>query len=104
MTIAPRLRAWYRDFERSSDAYGVVVLLLIVLIILPMAIEPFSKEAVTIATAVVAGAVVVITLRASWVRPWLVNVASVIGVHTPVVVSNNRAFTVAGALRVMGPE
>jgi hypothetical protein len=72
------LRAWYRDFERSSDAYGVVVLLLIVLIILPMAIEPLSSEAVAIATAVVGGAVVVLSLRASWVTPWLVNVAAVV--------------------------
>jgi hypothetical protein len=80
VTKAARFRAWYRDFERSSDAYGVVVLLLIVLIILPMAVELVGKGVVAFATAVVAGAVVVLTLRASWVRPWLVNLAAVIWV------------------------
>jgi hypothetical protein len=77
VTHAARFRAWYRDFERSSDAYGVIVLLLIVLIVLPMAIEPFSERVVNIATAVVGGAVVVLTLRASWVKLWLVNIAAI---------------------------
>ena len=72
------LREWYRDLERSSDAYGLVVLMLVVLMILPVAAEPLGHAAVAVATALLGGAVGVLSLRASWVKPSLVTVATVV--------------------------
>jgi hypothetical protein len=80
MTVTARFRAWYRDFERSSDAYGLVVLLLILLMIMPLAVDFLGQRAIAVGTAVLGGAVGVLSLRASWVKPWLVTTASVIWV------------------------
>jgi hypothetical protein len=80
VTVTARFRAWYQDFERSSDAYGLVVLLLILLMVMPLAVDALGQRAVGVATAVLGGAVGVLSLRASWVKPGLVTTASVIWV------------------------
>lgn len=73
-----RVWRWYRDFERSADAYGVVVLMLVLLIVLAGALGPTSETGAGIVTAVLGGAVAVLSLRASRVPGWVEMTALVL--------------------------
>ncbi len=75
MSLRERAGLRWGAFERSSDAYGVVVVMLFLMILIPPFLAAHELwEA--IATVVLAGGVVVLTLKASQISTWIVVVAA----------------------------
>ncbi|MCH7581044.1 MAG: hypothetical protein IIC72_00250 [Acidobacteria bacterium] len=66
-------RRWQR-FERSSDAYLAVTVMLLLLILVPIALSP-GKETSSTLTAVIAGGAATLAMAASEARPWAVRIS-----------------------------
>lgn len=64
-------RRWQR-FERSSDAYLAVTVMLFLLILVPIATSPDGDNAIT---AVIAGGAATLAMAASKARPWAIRLS-----------------------------
>jgi hypothetical protein len=66
-------KRWQR-FERSSDAYAAVTVMLLVLILVPIALSP-GKDSSGIITAVIAGGAATLAMAASEAKPWAIRIS-----------------------------
>lgn len=72
--MSPEISRRWQRFERSSDAYLAVTVMLLLLILVPIALSP-GKEFSGTLTAIIAGGAATLAMAASEARPWAVRIS-----------------------------
>jgi hypothetical protein len=97
--LTVKAKQW-RRFERSSDAYATVTILLLLLILLPIITDDF-REAEGAVTAVLIGAAVTLAMAASQAPRWVIHaswVASLVALISVFVDRTNNEVAALGGL------
>ena len=72
--MSPEISKRWQRFERSSDAYVAVTVMLLVLILVPIALSP-DKDSSGIITAVIAGGAATLAMAASEAKRWAIRIS-----------------------------
>ncbi len=72
--MSPEISKRWQRFERSSDAYVAVTVMLLLLILVPIALSP-NKDSSGIITAILAGGAATLSMAASEAKPWAVRIS-----------------------------
>ena len=101
--LSPEISKRWRRFEKSSDAYLAVTVMLLLLILVPIALSP-QKEASATFTAVIAGGAATLAMAASEARRWAVRISWLawITVVLALVIPGDQEALVAVASLILG--